>query len=215
MSEDFQSHNLQVSPITSSISQIPATVVSISNSVETLVRKFPKIPATRTCNGKIHRHDRYCKKSAGWGTPHVGHGRCKLHGGFAGLYQSGQLKYSNFVPSDLIEKYEEFSVDPDIKNLNDEIALLRAKIAIIESKNSSGLYDKQIIFLAEGIRRLIETKQKIEEGIKSKIDINAIMKIVDSIINIIETRVADIELKKLIAGDMRRLHLTRALTNDN
>lgn len=190
---------------------IPATLINSS-----IVRKFPKIPATRTCNGKIHRQDRYCKKPAGWGTPHVRIGRCKLHGGYAGLYQqSGQLKYSNFVPADLVEKYEEFAVDPDMKCLNDEIALLRAKITIIESKNESGIYDKHVLMLTEEIRRLVETKFKIEEGIKSKIDLNVIMKIVDSIINIIETRVSDIELKKIIANDMRRLHLNNALMDNN
>ena len=188
----------------------------IQSSPNSDLVKFRKIPAARTCNGKIHRQFRYCQKPAGWGTPHAGKGRCKLHGGYAGLYQqSGQLKYSNFVPEDLIEKYEEFSVDPDIKSLNDEIGLLRAKITIVELKNQTGIYDKEILLFSEGIRRLIETKHKIEEGIKSKIDINMIMKIVDSIINIIEIRVSDIELKKLIAGDMRRLHLNGVLTGNN
>ena len=181
------------------------------------VIKFPKIKPTKFCNGKIHRQLRYCQKPSGWGTPHPGSGRCKLHGGYAGLYQqkSGQLKYSNFVPSDLIEKYEEFAVDPDIKSLDDEIALLRAKITVTELKNGTGIYDKQVVFLTEGIRRLVETKQKIEENIKAKIDMNIILKIVDDVINIIENRVNDIELKKLIATDMRRIHLTNALVNRN
>ena len=197
------------------VNSVPS-ITPITSNLESPVIKFRKIPATRTCNGKIHRQNRYCQKLAGWGTPHVGRGRCKLHGGYAGLYQqSGQLKYSNFVPSDLIEKYEEFSVDPDIKSLNDEIGLLRAKITAVELDNQTGVYNRDIVLFSETIRRLVETKHRIEEGIKSKIDLNMIMKIVDSIINIIETRVSDIELKKLIAGDMRRLHLNGVLTGNN
>lgn len=33
------------------------------------------------CGGKLHRRDGTCTQPAGWGTDHVGHGRCKLHGG--------------------------------------------------------------------------------------------------------------------------------------
>lgn len=35
------------------------------------------------CGGKLHRRDGTCTQPAGWGTDHVGHGRCKLHGGSA------------------------------------------------------------------------------------------------------------------------------------
>jgi len=35
------------------------------------------------CGGKLHGRDGTCTQAAGWGTPHPGHGRCKLHGGSA------------------------------------------------------------------------------------------------------------------------------------
>jgi hypothetical protein len=35
------------------------------------------------CGGKLHGRDGTCEQPAGWGTPHPGHGRCKLHGGCA------------------------------------------------------------------------------------------------------------------------------------
>lgn len=35
------------------------------------------------CGGKLHGRDGTCTQAAGWGTPHPGHGRCKLHGGCA------------------------------------------------------------------------------------------------------------------------------------
>src|SRR3954471_7264732 len=38
--------------------------------------RFP----SRWCGGR-NRHGTQCKRPAGWGTDHVGWGRCKLHGG--------------------------------------------------------------------------------------------------------------------------------------
>ena len=36
---------------------------------------------SRYCGGKKRQGDGYCTRPAGWGTDHVGVGRCKLHGG--------------------------------------------------------------------------------------------------------------------------------------
>lgn len=33
------------------------------------------------CGGKLLKRDGTCTQPAGWGTPHLGTGRCKLHGG--------------------------------------------------------------------------------------------------------------------------------------
>uniref|UniRef100_A0A6M3IR30 Uncharacterized protein n=1 Tax=viral metagenome TaxID=1070528 RepID=A0A6M3IR30_9ZZZZ len=174
-----------------------------------VIESFKKIDPTSTCNSKLHRQLKYCRKSAGWGTDHVGSGRCKLHGGCSTGPKSGTLRYSDFVPTDLIEKYEEFALesDKDIKCLNDEIALLRAKIAVVESKNKDEKYDKQILMYMEEMRRLVETKQKVEEGIKHKIDISVVHSVVDDVIKIIDRRIEDNELKKAIAVDMRHIHI--------
>jgi hypothetical protein len=37
----------------------------------------------RYCGGKKHQGEGTCTQPAGWGTPHPGVGRCKLHGGCA------------------------------------------------------------------------------------------------------------------------------------
>lgn len=43
----------------------------------------PPIHDARYCGGKLHQGEGTCKQPAGWGTPHAGVGRCKLHGGCA------------------------------------------------------------------------------------------------------------------------------------
>lgn len=40
-----------------------------------------KLPTETTCGAKLKRGKGTCKKPLGWGTEHVGYGRCKLHGG--------------------------------------------------------------------------------------------------------------------------------------
>ena len=181
---------------------------------------FPRIPATETCNGKIHRQERYCKKQSGWGTDHFGIGRCKLHGGCSTGPKSGKLRYSECLPEPLMEMYEQFSVesDFDIKSLNDEIAMLRARIAAITTKNVDikneegrliaveGHLDQKLCGMVETVRRLIETKQKVEEGKKTHVTIDIAIKTVEQVIMIIDKNVTDLALKKKIAGELRRLN---------
>lgn len=176
---------------------------------------FPKIDSDTKCNGKVHRQLRYCKKPAGWGTKHFGNGRCKLHGGCSTGRKSGNLRYSDFVPSSIVEKYEEFSVEDDkeIKSLDNEIALIRAKITGIENINQKGEFDGKICQMVELVRRLAESKQKIEEGIKQKIEVEIVHKVIDSVIKIIDDTVPDIEMKKRIAVEMRRLNLSELCLN--
>jgi len=44
-------------------------------------KDLPKIPADTKCNARKRNGRGYCKKPAGYGTDHLGTGRCKMHGG--------------------------------------------------------------------------------------------------------------------------------------
>ena len=180
----------------------------------TEIKPFPKKEPDTHCNGKVHRQERYCQRPAGWGTNHAGSGRCKLHGGCSTGKCSGQLRYSDFISKEILEKYEEFALeaDVDIKSLNDEIALIRSKITYLETHPN--FYNNDLILkFTELVRRLVETKQKVEEGVKSKVVIEVVVKIVDDVINIINKRVQDAETKRLIARDMKDLNFERILLN--
>ena len=171
-------------------------------------RTLPKKDSDKQCNGKIHRQLRYCSKPAGWGTDHAGKGRCKLHGGCATGRKSGELRYSDSIPSDLVEKYEEFAVEAnvDIKSLNDEIALVRSKISFLEGSNVQGSNDRMVLNFSELLRRFLETKQKVEEGVKKTISIEIAVNLVEKVIQIIDEDIQDRDLKMKIAGRMRRLN---------
>jgi len=42
---------------------------------------LPLKPPDTKCNARNIYHTKYCQHEAGWGTDHLGQGRCKLHGG--------------------------------------------------------------------------------------------------------------------------------------
>lgn len=76
------------------------------------------------CGGRTRRGTK-CQRPAGWGTDHVGEGRCKLHGGNAGrpiIHGRYSLKHRQ----SLAEKQRLFLADPEPGNLTSELALTRA-----------------------------------------------------------------------------------------
>ena len=64
-----------------------------------------------------------CRRPAGWGTDHVGEGRCKLHGGLNPV-KTG--RYSRIKRARVRELIDEFKQDPQPLDLTDEVLLLRA-----------------------------------------------------------------------------------------
>ena len=71
-----------------------------------------------------------CQRPAGWGTAHVGDGRCKLHGGNAGrpIKTGLRSRYAAIRRPRIKELIESFEKDPDPENLLPEVQLLRALI---------------------------------------------------------------------------------------
>jgi hypothetical protein len=95
----------------------------------------PKEPDEH-CNARNKALTQYCKKPAGWGTDHVGEGRCKLHGGNSlkgrehpGYIDGVHSKYSK-LPGYLTEAYQNMLEDRDLLNMHEDIALLRAIINV-------------------------------------------------------------------------------------
>jgi len=210
------------------MSEVQETLVPTIREVATTeVSTFPKKEPDKYCNGKLHRQDGYCTRPAGWGTPHPGTGRCKLHGGCSTGPKSGELRYSDVVPTQVLQRYEEFALeeDVDIKSLDNEIAMTRVKVLAFETRSKElseklatetdpfrqsqmklelNAIERHFLNLTEMIRRLVDTKQRVEEGIKSKVTVEIAVKILDVIIGIIDDNIADKDLKTKICGAIRR-----------
>lgn len=69
-----------------------------------------------------------CGQRSGWGTDHVGEGRCKLHGGKSSGPPIKTGRYSLKHRASLNEKAERFLNDPSPGDLTGELALLRAML---------------------------------------------------------------------------------------
>jgi hypothetical protein len=81
--------------------------------------------ADRYCGARTRpgAKNKSCRRPAGWGTAHVGHGRCKLHGGSTPI-RSG--RYSSVKREDLRVLIEQFQADPDPLDILPELAAARA-----------------------------------------------------------------------------------------
>ena len=73
----------------------------------------------------IVKHGNACSQKAGWGTDHVGEGRCKLHGGATPI-KSG--RYSKVTRPRIKQLLETFENDPAPLDLLPELALIRSLI---------------------------------------------------------------------------------------
>lgn len=73
--------------------------------------------------GARNRRGSLCRKPLGWGTDHVGQGRCKLHGGASPIRHG---RYSQIQRAEIRELYEKHAADPDPLDMLHEVAMARA-----------------------------------------------------------------------------------------
>ncbi|MBD3194316.1 MAG: hypothetical protein GF317_04625 [Candidatus Lokiarchaeota archaeon] len=84
------------------------------------------------CNARLKKKDAYCSKAAGWGTDHLGYGRCKLHGGNStgaltkNNMHKGILTYLGSFGKNEQEVFKKFIDD---NTLEGEIAIAKTKLS--------------------------------------------------------------------------------------
>jgi hypothetical protein len=85
----------------------------------------PHERVSRLCGARAKsRPGGTCRKPAGWGTDHVGEGRCRIHGGVSGTLKHGRYsKVKHTALRELIERHEQ---DPEPLNIHPELAAARA-----------------------------------------------------------------------------------------
>lgn len=75
------------------------------------------------CGARKKQGPGTCKQKAGWGTDHVGTGRCKLHGGASRRIHG---RYSKVVNVAVQELLEELDGDPNPLDVVPDLQLMRA-----------------------------------------------------------------------------------------
>lgn len=86
---------------------------------------LPQRVATDVCNA-VTKAGGYCKLKAGYGTDHVGTGRCKFHGGASHGRPVTSGLYSRSYNLNLAEKTEEIRNNPETFHLSAELLTLKA-----------------------------------------------------------------------------------------
>jgi len=112
--------------------------------------------------GAPNRAKEPCKRPAGWGTAHLGEGRCKLHGGNAKIKHGRYSKLSN----PLGIKIQEHMQDTDPLDMTAELSSLKAMLEIWMDKNGDESMVAQAmsgaIPLIDGIRKTVDTIHKMQ-----------------------------------------------------
>jgi len=112
-----------------------------------LIDSLPtKLPA-KTCNARTPRGD-YCRNVAGFRTPHLGDGRCYLHGGLAGRPPEHGF-YSMKLKGKFKEDYDNAINDRSSVNLYSELAVMKSILGSIIEDISQRIEDGENVWIAE------------------------------------------------------------------
>lgn len=117
----------------------PTAIVKASTETAVPTTHVGTIPPNHYCRGWNAKRAKYCRAVAGWGTTHLGVGRCKNHGGLqvndarvrTGRYRSIEMPRIR----ELIEQLEQ---DPDPFNILEDLQLARALLRDYIERASQG-----------------------------------------------------------------------------
>ena len=155
------------------------------------------------CNSRTKQGKSFCERPAGWGTDHVGIGRCKLHGGSTPTHMKSLIPHENgqlpmAVPASLREAAELRKHDPELMSLDGEIALLR----VLEERIHMELREDQdvnpddpalqaLLALTERIGKLVERSHRIQLERRLLVPAHRVVAWVESIAEILRKHVKD------------------------
>jgi hypothetical protein len=160
-----------------------------------------KREALAKCGAK-NRQGQPCARPAGWGTDHVGSGRCKMHGGKTPIKHG---RYSKTVRERLGPILEQLEADPDPLNLLPELHLLRA-MANHWLETSGGKPAPIAADLLEKVVRVAELISKRQkEGVVSMASLQRLVEQMGvSVMKVVSRHVEDAELRDRIFRDIER-----------
>jgi hypothetical protein len=156
------------------------------------------------CGAKT-RNGTQCNRPSGWGTKHVGIGKCKLHGGASPIKHGLYSKYTKHTLADTVQTLVD---DPELTNLRQQIAFKQAMILGRLDHVGEGMAEADMRFLAdlsEKVARDIERLNKIEHGEKFVLKVEEVQAIVQQITFIIQQELDDESVTDRIASRLQQL----------
>jgi hypothetical protein len=159
---------------------------------------------TIRCEAKT-RSGSQCNRPAGWGTQHVGIGRCKMHGGASPIKHG---LYSKYSVHKLAQAVQSLVNDPELVNLRQQIAFKQALILDRLNQLGTEMTQDDLRFLAdlsEKVARDIERLNKIEHGEKYVLQVAEVQAVVQQITLIIHQEVSDEHVIERVAERLQQL----------
>lgn len=158
--------------------------------------------------GARTKGDKLCERRAGWGTDHLGVGRCSYHGGknqspLAKGYKTGMHAQINYLS--IAEKAQQLKEDRDVFDLREHVFLVEAiaQTLLEEAQNSADL--TELVKVIAEATKIVQRLHDIEVGRRYVISVENLGNIITRVVEVIERHVSDPYLRSLIAEDIMRL----------
>lgn len=168
------------------------------------------------CGGK-NRSGFPCGRKAGWGTDHVGVGRCKQHGGRKESHSKHLLKLmgdSEIVFPGIKTEFNRLAENRDVFDLREHIFLLEA-IMITVLQNAKTVEDLPLVAkMISDASKIVQRLDEIEHGRRLVIDIQGVHLILAQVKAIVFRHIPDSYTRNLIATDLRELPVGGASDDD-
>jgi len=172
-------------------------------------------PDAIACNARLRTREGYCTQKPGWGTDHVGVGRCKLHGGASPKYEQTALVQAyrtlgTGAPANIRKRAEDFLTDRNIHELDREIAILRATAEAIDlrmKEEATRDFDaiEGLVNISNTIGKLVARREEVLRGRKYLIPVSTVVQWAEGIRDILQRHIEDPALLAIIAGEIAAL----------
>jgi len=120
---------------------------------------------------------------------------CIMHGGAAQANANKKNALANYRLQQYSERVGELANNPEIKNLREEIGILRMTLESLlnqcDNANKLLVYTDKIGNLVNQINKLIESAQRMEEKNNNLLDRKVVIVIADSIVTLIGQYITD------------------------
>lgn len=163
----------------------------------------PKCGGATSSGGK-------CTQPAGWGTEHLGEGKCKLHGGASPRgTESPHFKhgmYSNYLPTSILQKADAMAAQSEMLDLLPELVLTRALLAdYMERLKTNESQTKLLPGEFETIRTLTDQIRKLSDSISKQRNDTALTAVE---ITYLVTRIPEVVVRFIDEPEKQRAFIT-------